>query len=361
MSLEPLHFILSGDPATRTGGYLYDARIVAGLRTQGREVVLHALSDRFPEPDAAALAEAEAVLAAMPAGRLVVIDGLALGGMPALVRAEAERLRLVALVHHPLALETGLTAGQQERLYRQERDALAAVRRVIVTSPGTRAALAGYGVPAERIGVVEPGVDPAPLATGSGGPEPVLLCVATLTPRKGHEVLLRALDRLRDRPWRLVCAGDTRRDPATAASVRALIAGLGLADRVTFAGELAGEALGAVYRGADVFVLASHYEGYGMALAEALAHGLPVVSTTAGAIPGTVPPAAGLLVPPGDAEAFAEALARVLDFPALRERLAAGARAARAGLAGWDRAAERFAAELDRVDGKADRGRAEAS
>jgi len=86
-----------------------------------------------------------------------------------------------------------------------------------------------------------------------------------------------------------------------------------------------------------------------MALAEALAHGLPVISTTAGAIPDTVPASAGLLVPPGDTGAFTEALRRFLDEPALRARLAAGARKAGARLPDWPQAVAGWAAALDRL------------
>lgn len=345
--MAALHFAVPGDPATLTGGYLYDRRIVEALRAGGRQVAVHSLSAAFPRPDAAALAHARGVLAAIPPGATVVVDGLALGAMPGVAAQHSPRLDLVALVHHPLADETGLDAARAQRLRRSERRALAAARRVIVTSAATARSLAAdYGVASARIAVVEPGTDPAPLARGSGGDTPALLCVASLTPRKGHAVLLDALARLRGRRWRLTCAGSAQRDPATAAALREQARRLGLLERIEFAGELPPAALGALYDRADAFVLASYHEGYGMALAEALARGLPVVSTTAGAIPGTVPPDAGLLVPPGDAAALSVALARLLDDATLCAALAAGARAARARLATWDDAAARFAAAL---------------
>jgi glycosyltransferase involved in cell wall biosynthesis len=205
--------------------------------------------------------------------------------------------------------------------------------------------------------VVEPGTAPAALAAGSAGraaDEPLaLLCVATLTPRKGHAVLLEALAALRDRRWTLHCVGSTVRDAATTSALRALIAEHGLASRVYLHGELSADALEAMYARADVFVLASWYEGYGMALAEALAHGLPVVSTTGGAIAATVPADAGVLVPPGDAAALRTALARLLDDAGWRAALAAGARAARERLADWPTAVARFAAALDAIAAEA--------
>ena len=126
-----------------------------------------------------------------------------------------------------------------------------------------------------------------------------------------------------------------------------MVVRLGLDERIKFAGELDQDALGPCYHGSDLAVLASFHEGYGMVLAEALARGLPVVSTTAGALPGTVPEAAGLLVPPGDPAALRRALARVMDDPALRGRLAEGAREARERLSTWPEAAARFAAALE--------------
>src|SRR6185503_11127611 len=132
-----------------------------------------------------------------------------------------------------------------------------------------------------------PGTDPAPVARGSPhasdeDAELTMLCVATLTPRKGHDILFRALAALPHRHWRLRCAGSLDRDPAL---VRQLIARLrheGLEDRVDLLGDLDAERLGVEYDRSDLFVLSTRYEGFGMAVAEALARGLPVVSTATG-------------------------------------------------------------------------------
>lgn len=350
--MSAVYFLIPGDPDRRTGGTLYDRRIMAGLAALGRSVELRRLSAAFPIPDAAALLEADAVLAALPEQAWVVVDGLALGALPETVAAHRHRLRLVGLVHHPLALETGLDETRCRQLHGSEREALRHVRHIIVTSPSTARALADYDVVPERCTVIPPGTDPAPLATGSSCGELALLCAASLTPRKGHAVLFRALARLAHRPWRLRCAGSDALHPATAMALRALIAELELADRIEFLGELDADALAVCYREADVFVLPSFHEGYGMVLAEALARGLPIISTTAGAIPDTVPADAGLLVPPGDETALAEALARVMDDPGLRQRLAAGARTARQTLPDWPSACARFAATLDALSAR---------
>ena len=347
--LATLHLLLPGDPTTATGGYIYDRRICEGLRSLGWNVHVHSLDSNFPLADAPALDHARSVLAGIPSGAVVLLDGLALGGMPELVEAEAERLRLVGLVHHPLADETGLDPAAAAQLATAERRALAGVRRVIVTSPSTASALAGYGVSADRVDVVLPGTDSAPLAAGSGGPGLRLLCVASFTPRKGHALLLDALSTLTDRPWTLVCAGSLQQDPATAAAVRQRLQAPALAGRITLLGELDPVALEQLYHDADLFVLATYHEGYGMVLAEALARGLPVLSTRVGAVPDTVPADAGMLVPPGDLQALTAALAALMDQPETLAQLAAGARAARGQFPTWQDASQRMAQVLSAI------------
>ncbi|WP_395678527.1 glycosyltransferase family 4 protein [Inquilinus sp.] len=342
-------FLLPGDPESRTGGYIYDKRIVEGLRGLGRPVTLHRLGDGFPVPSRAEIVEATAVLRGLPDNALVVVDGLAFSVLPGPMAAEAVRLRLAALIHHPLAFEQGLSPAQRQTLETSERQALAAARRVIVTSPGTARDLQGYGVEAGRIGVVLPGTDPTPPAHGSAEAAPVLLCVATLTPRKGYLDLVAALERLAGLPWRLDCAGSLERDADHAQAVLAAVERAGLSDRIRFLGEIDEPTLLHHYDRSDLFVLPSHHEGYGMALAEASARGLPIVSTTGGAIPDTVPPDAGILVPPGDVDALTGALRGLLTDPGARLRLREAGLAARARLPGWPAQAAAFARELDLV------------
>jgi glycosyltransferase involved in cell wall biosynthesis len=340
------HFLVPGPLDQRTGGYLYDKRIVDGLRTQGREVTVHELAGSFPLADDAARQAAAAAIEAS-AGGVPLIDGLAL---PAFAHLEdVLRDPWVALVHHPLALESGLSAAEAEAFAGLERRLLPLASRVIVTSHHTVADLVAYDVPEGRIGVAMPGTDPAPLARGSGGPGLDLLCVASLTPRKGHLVLLEALADLADLDWHLTCVGSPDRDPQTAAAIRTAIAQLGLTSRVRLVGEQDEAGLAPYYERADLFVLASYHEGYGMALAEALAHGLPIVSTNAGAIPGTVPPSAGMLVDPGDPAALGGALRQIMTEQALRDLLAAGATSERERLPSWADAARAFSAELERA------------
>jgi glycosyltransferase involved in cell wall biosynthesis len=346
------HFLIPGRLDTRTGGYTYDRHIIDGLRSIGWQVDVQMLGDGFPQPDAAALAHAQGVIEALPDGALALVDGLAFGVLDTLAHLHAKRLRWVALVHHPLALESGLGAAQRQALHASERSALQATRRVIVTSPFTaRNLVAEFDVPASHISVIEPGTDPAPAATGSAPGEAFnLLCVATITPRKGHIVLIEALAGLKDRNWTLHCAGSLAMDTACADEVRQAILQHGLSERVQLLGEQDEADLRQLYTAADAFVLPSYHEGYGMALADAIAYGLPVVSTRAGAIADTVPEAAGILVPPGDASALRTALQRLLDDPPWRTQLRNGALQARAALPGWSTSSARFADALRAVN-----------
>ena len=342
--------IVPGRLATRTGGYEYDRRMVAGLRARGWRVDVHELDEGFPHPTAAALKHAAGVMASLPDGATMLVDGLAFGAMAAEVEREATRLRLVALVHLPLALAFGLAPDVSARFEAGERRALAAAASAVVTGRTTADVLASYGMSRDRIFVVEPGTDRGPIARGSGRTSrdrPLhLITVAALTPGKGHDILIHALSHVSVRPWRLTCAGSLDRDRATADRVRALIVRFGLEDRVSLAGELDAGALAACYDSADVFVLPTLGETYGMAVAEALSHGLPVVSTCTGAIADLVGDEAGLVVAPGDAQAVAGALSLMLADRGVRERFAAGARRVRDRLPSWDAAVSRMAAAL---------------
>ncbi len=346
MSARELHLIVPGPLDQRTGGYLYDARIAEGLTALGWTVKAHGLEGRFPEGDACAESSLARALAGIPQGARVVLDGLAMSPLPDPLRAHRDRLRLTALIHHPLADETGLDAAEHARLTRLESESLAQCAGVVVTSTFSARRLGEYGVPTSRIRVVPPGTDPARAAVGPGpGEPPRLLCVGSVIPRKGQDVLVRALARVAALPWSCLCAGSLTRAPEFADSVLELARALGLEDRIDFPGELGAPELDTLYHSASVFVLATHYEGYGMVLAEALTRGLPVLSTREGAVPDTVPPEAGVLVPPGDEAALAIALEELLSGPegaARRAGLAEGSLRHGGSLPTWDDATLAF-------------------
>jgi glycosyltransferase involved in cell wall biosynthesis len=369
-------FAVPGSLDQPTGGYAYDRRVIAELRRLGCGVDIVDLGEGFPRPAEPTIREALSRLRQVPAGRAIVIDGLALGVLPDAAAALRATHPVIALVHHPLALETGLTGEEAQALRASERAALAAARHVVVTSPSTaRLLVADYGVAPQAITIALPGNDPVaagrPLPSLPRRPPPFpppqagegwgegrgrvgegavnLLAVGSVVRRKGYDLLIEALARLTDLDWRLVIAGDCTRDRETAGALATRIVLLRLGPRLRMAGAVNHEELAGLYRDADLFVLASRHEGYGMAFAEAIAHGLPVVGTKAGAIPETVPDGAGILVPPDDVAALAAALRSMIADADLRERCAAAARRAALLLPTWDAAAQAFLGVLRAV------------
>jgi glycosyltransferase involved in cell wall biosynthesis len=338
-------FVVPGRLDQLTGGYLFERHIVEGLRARGRSLRVIELAAHDPTTNAA-------MIAALPDGTKTVVDGLALANLGQVFTAEAPRLRLIAFVHGPLAQETGLAAAEAQRAARQEAELLSRACGILCPSRRTAAAVAAYNISSERIAVVPPGTArPARPLARRRRPVRSLLCVANLVPRKGHTLLVEALAKLRELDWRLTCIGSLNRHRATARSVRRRILAAGLGGRITLTGEWPPQKVAQAYREADAFVLPSFHEGYGMVYAEAMVHGLPVIATTAGAIPETVPHQAGLLVPPGDPLALARALRRVISEPAFAAHLVAGARAAGTLLPSWPQATAAWEAAFDRLVG----------
>ncbi|UXS05291.1 glycosyltransferase family 4 protein [Agrobacterium tumefaciens] len=334
-----LTFAYPGNLQLRTGGYGYDRELVKGLRQLGWDVDLLALGDGFPSPSPRTLREAEKQLSALQDGALVLIDGLAFGIMDAWAEREAERLRIIALVHHPLALETGLDEERQARLRESERAALAATQHVIVTSTMTAAELSGsFGVAPNKITVAVPGTERPPDVRKAQNDIPQILSVGSLTKRKGHEILIAALAKVSDLSWQTTIIGSPQLDHAVADALAEKIKTLKLSDRVVLGGER--DDLASAYENADIFALASRYEGYGMVFAEALSYGLPIVACKAGAVPDVVPDDAGILVPVDDVEAFASALRTLLSEPQARRRRSEAARQAGALLPEWSDTSE---------------------
>lgn len=341
-------FAVPGDLDTPTGGYAYDKRMIAELRELDWRPQVVNLGEGFPHPSALTRATARAQLNDVPKGRAVVIDGLAFGVMPEEAEALSQIHPLIAMVHHPLALESGVTPEDAAALRESERKALSFTHAVIVNSRTTADALASYGVPAERITVARPGTDRVSIPPRRHEGPVALLTVGSLVPRKGYDVLIASLATLIDLPWRLTIVGDAR-DPATAEQVRALIEHHKLGPRTSLLGAVTAQRLAELYALSELFVLPSRYEGFGMAYAEAIAHGLPVIGTTAGAIPETVPDTAGVLIPPDDVPALAAALRHLIESRTARAQLAEGARFAAKHLPTWAESAKLFSDAIERV------------
>lgn len=350
-----LAFAIPGDPATSTGGYVYDRRVMALLPDHAIAPRVLALPGSFPFPSQADLATTRAVFESVEPDETILADGLAWGAFP---RAFASGIRapVIALCHHPLGLEAGLTPAQTRALIENERDILGITDHVIVTSNATRATLIErFSVAPVAITVAEPGVDRAPPARGGGSQTVHMIAVGAIAPRKGYDVLVDALARIADLDWRLLIAGALDRAPDTVAALRAQIDASDLAGRVELIGTVDDAQLAALYDSSDLLVSASRYEGYGMALAEAMIRGLPIVSTTGGAAADTVPDAAALKVPPDNADALARALRDAISDAALRARLAAGSLRSAQNLPTWASAARTIANVVQAVHRKARR------
>ena len=342
-----IYLIVPAPFSAISGGYIYDRRLVEGLRAQGQEVRVVELAGLHPFPDDVATDAARAALAAVPAGARIVIDGL---GLPAFLpfADELTKRSATALIHHPTALEPGAPASQREALKAAERVLFSACARIITTSsPTARDLPEDFGVDPARISVVEPGTDPAPRAMCSTGPGCAILSVGLLVPRKGHDVLLHALARLTDLDWSLAIAGDASRDPVHADGLRALATELGIAQRIRLLGALPDAALEAEYARADLFALATRYEGYGMAAAEAMARGLPLAITAGGAIAEIVPQDAAVVAAVDDHNALSRAMRRPIFDTALRADMAEASWRAGQALPRWPDRATAFLKALD--------------
>lgn len=343
-------FAIAGGLDAPDGGYVY-ARKVLPLLAKRLSIEVGPLPGGFPLPGKAALEEACARLAAFDApGAVLFIDGLAFGALPA-AALSALKAPLVALVHHPLGLEEGLSPSEKARLLQSEGDALALARSIVVPSSGTANELTRlFRASASKVTVAEPGILRGKRARGAAPGDPLhIVSAGTLTPRKGFGVLVDALNEVRDLSWRATIAGAVDRSPETTALVRAKLAESGLEERVRLAGQLGEAELSALYSSGDVFALASFYEGYGMVFAEAMAHGLPVVASGEGAVRDTVPRAAGFVCRSGDAGAFADALRSLLSSLALRRGMADAAWGHGQTLPDWGRTADTIANVLRRA------------
>lgn len=339
-------FAIPGDKDQRTGGYIYDATVLRLLNETGCPTSHLELPASFPTPSAIDMTAAFAALSNVPKRLPILVDGLALGALDPKGLTEISA-PIIALVHHPLGLETGLPPESTAALIQNETQVLKQVAHVIVTSEHVAYTLtADFDVPADRITVALPGVENIQRARAPMDP-PLILSVGLLAPRKGHDVLIEAFARVKDISWQAEIVGRWQ-DATYTAALQKQIAEADLTDRISLAGELEENDLQDAYRRASIFALATRYEGYGMVLGEAMMHGLPIVSSNTGAVPGTVGDAA-TLVPPDDAGAFADALKTLLENPEALARAEQASRARAATLPRWKDTARIIAGVIERV------------
>ena len=336
------------NPGQPTGGNIYDRRVCAGLAEAGWDVLVTTVAGAWPVPGPGARAELARVFSAIPDDESVLIDGLIASPAAAQLLPHTGRIRMTVLLHMPLA--TALDTHHDPSAQRSERVVLRAATGVIVTSEWTRQrVLARYAIPAHRVHVARPGVDrvAAPARPVRGN----LICVGVLGRHKGQDLLVEALADLADLDWHCVLAGPSDRDPDFVEQLRTRITRLGYGHRVRLTGVLTGAALSHAYTTADLLVAPSRSETYGMAVTEALAHGLPVIAAAVGGLPEALGSAAdgtrpGQLVPPGDPAALAAALGDWLGDGRHRHRLRAAARQRRSTLRGWEQTTQDVANAL---------------
>jgi glycosyltransferase involved in cell wall biosynthesis len=358
-ALRPVHVVVPSDiddVAVPSGGNAYDRRVCSGLAVTGWPVHELAVAGTWPRPDTAARASLARTLSAVPDGAVVLIDGLVACGVPDVVVPQARRLTLVVLVHLPLGDEVGPGPESAAELAALERATLHAASAVVATSPwAARRLVAQHGLAADRVHVAAPGTDPAPLAPGTDGATR-LLCVGSITPTKGQDVLVEALVAVADLPWTCELAGPLLRDPAFVAALRRTIERHGLGERVRLTGPRTATQIATDYAATDLLVLPSRVESYGMVVTEALARGIPVLAASTGGVTETLghdPDASvpGILVPPEDVPALAGALRRWFGEPALRETLRRSARERRSTLHGWEVTSRCLAGVLELLSG----------
>jgi glycosyltransferase involved in cell wall biosynthesis len=327
-------FVTVGDTSRLTGGYLYHARVFEGLRERGIEVETLAASGAAPAEQKAAAPRLGLRLDPRRFD-IIVVDALARIVCAPWLDGWRTSLPVVAMVHELPSIAAG-DAREQEF----EEPLLHADRLIVVSDHG-RSVLRSRGVPVERIRVVSPGFDRLSLLDAdskqsASDNSPVrALCVAQWIPRKGILDLVRAWT-AHERPGAaLEFIGETDADPAYATSVRAAIAGASDSS-IHVRGPVDDATLGAAYAAADLFVLPSRYEGYGIVYAEALAHGLPIIACDVGPLPELIGEVAALLVSPDDVKALSEALDQLLGDSALRSRMSEAAYRRAEGLLSWE-------------------------
>ncbi len=340
--MRKIVYTVSEDYERRTGGWIYNENLLRELGRLGHPIERLVLPGGFPNPSDTAVAATGEIFARIPDDTLVLVDQICLGVLPALAAVQGTRLRLAMIVHHPIAFENESDKAASEELFASEKAVLVHVRHAIVTSLTTcRALVERYGVPAEKIICAEPGSDRRAVSQGSTEGPLRLLSVGALVPRKGQDVLLSAMAGLTDLPWSLTIVGNTNRDRQHLGRIRQILDRNQLRERACLVGELSQDDLDELWQTTDLFVSASRHEGYGMAVAEAIARGIPVVTTRAGAVGEWISPDAALVVPNGDVQRLCRAIRSVMENCVLRQNLRAGALAQRKSLPEWTTAARK--------------------
>lgn len=337
-------FVIPGDINLPTGGYRYDKEIINAWKGSGIDVELVSLQGNYPFPNERDKAKALDTIKDFPDADIAVVDGLLGGASPEFINALSKIIPVTALIHHPLCLENGLDEENATALKASEQKGLEYISQIITTSPATTKTVAKlFGFDDDKIHTVLPGVKRTQTSQGSENQTVHLLCVGSVIERKGHKILLQALNSLKHLDWRLDCYGSTEFDKELFDQIQDIIKTENLSKKVEFHGAVSDEKLEASYTISDIFVLPSLFEGYGMVYAEAIVRGLPVIATTAGAIPDTVPETCGILVEPNNSKMLAQALEKLISNEELRNKFRQNAIAAEPTFPTWQSSATQFA------------------
>lgn len=344
-SVSDCAFVVPADLPGPSGGSIYNQRVLGAWRQEGMRVAEEAVGGAWPYPDEQAL---QSLSQCLRRHRRVLVDGIIASAAPdVLAQARDAGVEVNILMHLPLPAETGLSAGQQDSAEARERRALQHAHLVICTSQWARRDVtARYGeLP---IAVAAPGCDAAPLATGSQPPH--MFFLGTVSPRKNPLTVLRALNPLQHLDWSLSIAGPQGGDKEYAQAVSE--AADALSDRVDLRGPLTGHCLELAWDAADLLILPSVVETYGMVVTEAIARGVPALvgsgtgaeealaaaqDPTSAEDTSTLP---GGAVDPADHAAWTEVLGRWLHQDDLRRQWRANAAADRDRLRPWTETAK---------------------
>ncbi len=340
-------FVIPGDINLPTGGYRYDRKIIDAWRKSGIKVELMSIEGNFPFPSHQEKENAIAKINNFPKADIAVVDGLLGGAAPEFLKHLSQKLPVTALIHHPLCLENGLDKETAGHLKQTEKQGLKHTNAIITTSPQTSRTVANlFNYNPSKITSVLPGVERGIISNGSDSETINLLCVGSIIERKGHKDLLEALSSLKHLNWKLDCIGSTQFDKSLYANLQSRVTQEELSQKITFHGDVSEQALEAAYSSADIFVLPSLFEGYGMAYAEALVRGIPVIGTIAGAIPETVPENCGILVEPSNIPALSSVIETMITDKKLRNNYRNNAIAAEPNFPTWESSADKFAGIL---------------
>ena len=344
-----IHFLIPEDINLLKGNYVYNKRIAEGLKAIGHQVIIQQLPDDFPFPSDTSLQQCRQIMGAIPQAEPVIIDNLVFGVIPDILKDFYLQKPIVALVHITLSADPNLTAYQREMVLSLEKKAQKYAKKFIVSSSYTANLLTAAGIEKNQINVIIPGVDNYPQKKIYPGKPSKLLSIANFTRNKGYMTLMKALTALKNKDWELHCYGNLNFDKEYVDELQMIIRRNGLKEKVWLHGPVSGKELSDVYLNADLFIHASNFETYGMAVAEALAHGIPVITSTGGGICETVPVKMGQFFNPGDVYVLQTIIEELLENPQLYKTLYTEASTYHNQVHTWQKSLESFELTLKEV------------